>query len=77
MNDLHLETDVIVFASGEASPDCVTEMIGRGEGDQKAVYHAGTKHFGDNLNRLTQFLSRNGDSWPTRFRHPPWPRKRR
>jgi hypothetical protein len=52
--NLYAEADVIVFASGAVQPDCVTGMISQIEGDEKAVFYAGTKHFGDNLNWLTQ-----------------------
>lgn len=56
--ELYANADVIVFASGGASPGCVQETISQIEGDQKAVFYAGTKHFGDNLNWLTRVPER-------------------
>lgn len=52
--DVYQDADVIVFASGEASPNCVEENVTQIEGDGKFVFYAGTKHFGDNLNWLTR-----------------------
>ncbi|MET4589345.1 acyltransferase [Arthrobacter sp. 754] len=52
--DIYVDADVVVFASGVASPDCVQESITRIESDGKSVFYAGTKHFGDNLNWLTR-----------------------
>lgn len=52
--DIYVDADVVVFASGVVSPDCVQETIKRIESDGKSVFYAGTKHFGDNLNWLTR-----------------------
>lgn len=57
--ELYAQADVIVFASGEPSPNCTTtEIISQIEADNKAVFYAGPKHFGDNLNWLTRVPER-------------------
>lgn len=56
---LYKKSDVIVFASGEASVQCTKSNIAQGKADGKDVFYVGTKHFGHNLNWLARLEAKD------------------
>lgn len=55
--NLYLKADVIVYASGRYSEECVYKNIAYVKKFSKKIYYIGTKHFGHNLNWLVRLSS--------------------
>lgn len=56
-DSLYSKADIIVYASGKYSEECVNKNIEYANKFNKKIYYVGTKHFGHNLNWLARMSS--------------------